>query len=522
MDETVVEIEKLDLRPDRELLSPPWLAGPYQCATAVIVWGFVRTRVDVEVDGTIVVSVPPSASRSPRGDAPLPRRSWPASRLRVRSAAGADQPLVGRVEVRDHTVDYPTGPPRPQINPRPSRPCGSRTGVGNLLAAANVWITADGAEVGRVNGCAPQQGVNVNPFYSLGQKVRAHTSCAATRRRRRSSTSSQPGPNSAARSRVRPDVSTGGEQLRVTSIANGARVTISRGGPRSAPSAAGAGALLLGALAPVQHGRDVQRDPGALPGRPAEPSGTTEVCSRARRCLPRASGPCRRATPVTVTSSRPGRHRSGSTATSSRWARARAPVVVLCADARRGRHGPRHAVAARLPGQRALQLTVACVDPPISRRPLRARPLPRRLRRVRRRAGQGQRLLPGGRRRQGPAVQRAAGRDWDACRSSFMAHGNHSPGRPQLPGLRLLPARAWPRWGSSRSPWTATRSTALGGGVENIEDRADLIIDSIKHFQSLDADSGSIFIGRSTSAGRPDGPLARRRRGRDDPHGDRR
>jgi len=37
---------------------------------------------------------------------------------------------------------------------------------------------------------------------------------------------------------------------------------------------------------------------------------------------------------------------------------------------------------------------------------------------------------------------------------------------------------------------------SAGGGVQNIEDRADLIIDSIKHFQSLDADSGSVFFQR--------------------------
>ena len=88
---------------------------------------------------------------------------------------GATSSWAAEVEVRDHTVDYPAGPPRPQVYPAPVYACGSRTGVGNLLGGGNVWIPADGAEVGRVDGCgAPQQGVNVDPSYTLGQRVRGH------------------------------------------------------------------------------------------------------------------------------------------------------------------------------------------------------------------------------------------------------------------------------------------------------------------------------------------------------------
>lgn len=58
MDETVIDVERLKLKEDRELLSPPWLAEPlYQCATAVTVWGFVaHATVEVELDGIVVIN----------------------------------------------------------------------------------------------------------------------------------------------------------------------------------------------------------------------------------------------------------------------------------------------------------------------------------------------------------------------------------------------------------------------------------------------------------------------------------
>jgi hypothetical protein len=54
---TVVDVERLGLKPKRRLLSPPWLDEPlYQCATAVTVWGFLaHATVDIEVDGTVLV-----------------------------------------------------------------------------------------------------------------------------------------------------------------------------------------------------------------------------------------------------------------------------------------------------------------------------------------------------------------------------------------------------------------------------------------------------------------------------------
>jgi hypothetical protein len=43
------------------------------------------------------------------------------------------------LERRIHWVDFPAGPPRPQINRATGYGCGVRTGVGNLLMGSNVW-----------------------------------------------------------------------------------------------------------------------------------------------------------------------------------------------------------------------------------------------------------------------------------------------------------------------------------------------------------------------------------------------
>lgn len=60
MDGNVVPVEEIDVKPNRELLSPPWLdQPPYQCVSAMTVWGFVpQATVEVEVDGAIADEFP--------------------------------------------------------------------------------------------------------------------------------------------------------------------------------------------------------------------------------------------------------------------------------------------------------------------------------------------------------------------------------------------------------------------------------------------------------------------------------
>lgn len=160
---------------DPSLLSPPMVMPLYQCATAVVVVGGVAgAEIEVEVNGasvaTGVVSTVLPYGITIAVPAPLVANDQVRARQRTATAVSDSS---APVTVGDHTVDYPAGPPRPEVFTLPLYECGVRTGVANLLVGGNVWVTADGVEVGRVKGCGTPQGVNVNPAFGLAQKVRA-------------------------------------------------------------------------------------------------------------------------------------------------------------------------------------------------------------------------------------------------------------------------------------------------------------------------------------------------------------
>lgn len=166
MPQVVVDRERLKLEDDRKLLSPPRVVPPlYRCATSVTVVGFVpHADLDVEVDGAVVVTLAAGWPEPDGETVALPAPLAAGQTVRVRQHSGGfDSAWSPALTVRDHTEDYPAGPPRPEMGPLPLYDCGARTGVGNLLGGGNVWVTADAVEVGRVDGCsAPRQGVDVN------------------------------------------------------------------------------------------------------------------------------------------------------------------------------------------------------------------------------------------------------------------------------------------------------------------------------------------------------------------------
>ena len=174
-----VDRDKLKLRDDPKLLSPPTLDPAWQCSKAVVVRGFVaNATLDVEVAGAVVVTGFAGGLPAPEGAlVPLPNPLTAGQKVRARQRfGGVTSAWSAPITADDHTVDYPAGPPRPEINPAPVFECGRRTGVANLLVGCDVWITANAVEVGRVAGAAKQQGVNVAPPYALGQSVVAFAS----------------------------------------------------------------------------------------------------------------------------------------------------------------------------------------------------------------------------------------------------------------------------------------------------------------------------------------------------------
>jgi hypothetical protein len=496
MDETVVHVERLDLKPDRELLSPPWLAEPlYQCATAVTVWGFVaHAKVEVELDGTIVVATTVGFPEPVGATLALPAPLVAGQKARVRQESGgivSDWSAV--VEVRDHTVDYPAGPPRPQINPAPPLTCGARTGVNNLLGGANVWITADGTEVGRVNGCAtPQQGVNVNPFYTLGQKVRAFTELCGDKAPPSIEHDVQPGPSPLPVPGFDP-IYAGGEQLRITGIANGARVSVSRGATPLGTYRCWGGSLLIGLTPVFSTGEAFTATQQLCPGDPPSGTGTGTVLDCSSLPAPTV-GPVQAGdTWVTITSSAPGAtirvfRNLVQVGTGS------APAVHLTSALVAG--DTVH-VLQSLPGctgQLATELHVACIDPPFGGDPSALDLFPVGHTEYADGPVRGSVYYPAeddGKDQPFHERLAATGR----VPIVVMAHGNHSPADPSYFGYDYF-QQSLAKMGIIAVSVDCNALNGAGGGVGNIEDRADLIIDSITHFQTLDATPGTLFSGR--------------------------
>lgn len=496
MDVTVVEVERLKLEDDRKLLSPPWLAEPlYQCAVAVTVWGFVaQATVEVELDGGVVITTAVGFPEPAGATLPLAAPLAAGQQARVRQLFGGLTSQWSPIAiVRDHTADFPAGPPRPQINPAPVLTCGSRTGVGNLLGGANVWITADGAEVGRVDGCAtPQQGVNVNPFYTLGQKVRAHTELCKDPAPPSVEHIVQPGPSPLPLPTFDP-VYAGGAQLRINAIANGARVSVTRGGTPVGTYRCWGGALLIGLSPTFSTGESFAASQQLCPTDP--PSGTGIVDVLACSALPAPTvGPVQAGdTSIVITSCAPGAtikvYRNNV-----QVGLGSAPSVMLTGPV--GSGDVVHVVQS-LPGcsgQLATQIKVACIDPPFVGDPCALDLFPVGWTEYADGPIKGSVYYPADDDGKGQAFN---GRLAKAGRAPIvvMAHGNHSPSDPSYLGYDYF-QHSLAKMGIIAVSVDCNALNGVGGGVTNIEDRTDLIIDSIKHFQTLDSTAGNQFSGR--------------------------
>ncbi|GDY60454.1 hypothetical protein SVIO_110770 [Streptomyces violaceusniger] len=137
MGQRVVDIRRLHLEDNRELLSPPLLVELYQCAIGVTVFGFLpHAEIDIEVDGAVVVTQQVGFPEPVGATLPLPAPLVAGQTVRSRQRLGGLQSDWSQPStVLDHTREFPAGPPRPQINPAPPLECGVRTGVANLLGA---------------------------------------------------------------------------------------------------------------------------------------------------------------------------------------------------------------------------------------------------------------------------------------------------------------------------------------------------------------------------------------------------
>ncbi|WP_163988336.1 hypothetical protein [Pyxidicoccus caerfyrddinensis] len=497
-----VPTKRLNLE-DTRYLSPPLVGEPlYQCAKAVVVTGFVvGATLDVQVNGATVLSGVPGGFPQPSGALlalPTPLIAGDVVRAR-QQANGVTSGWSPVVTVRDHTQDYPDGPPRPQIDPAPVYQCGSRTGVNNLLTGCDVWITADTVEVGKVKGAAPHQGVNVTPDYGLGQVVRAWAQLCRDRSPPSVAYTTVPPPTPLPAPSIDPAYE-GTQQIRITQLVNGARFELSLNGVSLGIWRTWGVAHLVGLPAPLLAGDMLSVVQRMCPRDPPSPPGDGTV-------LPCSALPAPQVAPI----------QCGDTSVRVTWVASGATVKVYRNHVKAGEGGGpvvllNHAVEhddvihvvqtlGTCVSAFAQELTCLCVSPHVTYDP------------------SGLDLFPvgfadydGGTTSIGgqtlhirgnvyyPAEDDGANTPFNKRRRKggpvpiiFMAHGNHSPADPSYLGYDYF-QHALAKMGFVAVSVDCNELNGWTSGPGNITDRADIINATIAHFQTLNS-GGPIFKG---------------------------
>lgn len=487
-----VPTERLKLEETR-FLSPPIVGDLYRCAVLVVVHGFVvDAKLDVELNGTIVLASVPGGFPQPQGAAlapPAPLSAGDVVRARQRSG-GVTSGWSAPVTVRDHRQDYPDGPPRPRVDPAPVYECGSRTGVSNLLTGCEVWITANGVEVGRVNGASPHQGVNVTPDYGLGQQVRAWASLCGDPSSPSQAHQTIPPPSPPPAPAFDP-IYEGTQQIRITNLVNGARFELSRNGASLGVWRTWGGAHLVGLAPPFSAGETLSVAQRMCKGQPASAPGTTSVLPCSALPAPQVASPQGGDQLVTVT-----QMASGATikvyVNGVKAGQGGGPVVALAKPLQHGDVIDVVQVVGTCVSRFAQELRVQCFAPPVGFDPAGLDLYP-----VGHVEYDGGTVVVGGASLHVrgtayyPAEEDGAGQPFHRRRGErglvptvFMAHGNHAPADPSYLGYDYFQA-ALARMGFIAVSVDCNELNGWTGGPGNILDRADLINASIAHFQAL-------------------------------------
>ncbi len=498
-----VDRDKLKLRDDPKLLSPPTVDPAWRCSKAMVVRGFVaNAMLDVSVDGAVVVTGFGGGFPAPDGAlVPLPAPLAAGQKVRARQRfGGVTSAWSAPITAHDHTVDYPAGPPRPEIDPAPVYQCGRRTGVANLLVGCDVWITANAVEVGRVAGAASHQGVNVAPPYGLGQSVIAFASLCNDPSPPSGVQIAQPPPAPLPVPGFLP-VYAGGQQVTVTNVVNGALVTLSRNGIVQFSFPSWGYRHLVSLNPPFSAGETLSATQELCPGQPPSGSGTITVqpCS----ALP-APGvePVQAGDTSVILSSFVSDARIKVYVNGAKKGDGSGPVVQLSQPVAGGDTVDVLQVLGTCIGRMVQELTVQCVAPPIGFDPSALD------------------LFPVGTTSYdaGPMTvtsghsQHVAGTIYypaeaDGPNTAFnqrlaalgrvpvavLVHGRHGGTTSHL-GYDYFQQQL-ARIGIVVASVDCNASDAWGGWADNIRDRADLVIASIAHLQTLDA-GDPIFGGR--------------------------
>lgn len=496
--------DRLHLEEDERLISPPFIVAPlYQCAIAVVVRGFLpQARLDVEMNGTIIVSGIAGGFPEPDGVViHLPQQLLAGQKIRARQhyggVASGWSPVV---TVRNHHQDYPAGPPRPVIDPGPQFGCGARTGVNNLLTGCRVWITADGNSVGTVNGAAPHQGVNVAPAYNAGQHIVAYAELC-----------NDPSPASAeqvAQVHGLPlaapgfeSVYAGSHQIVVTNLVDGVHFTVSRNGVAQGTWTTWGYKSSITLNSPVIAGETFSATQKLCPSDPPSPAGTTHS-------LPCSALPAPTVAPV----------QDGDTSITLLTFVVDARIKVFANGSKIGdgggsiiqlsravNHGETIDVlqsVGNCVGQTVQEVRSQCVAPPVTYDPSARDLFPVGF------TGYdgGTKTILGTTYHVKGTVYYPAEQDGSATPFNkrlgglgpasivFMAHGNHDPSSPSHLGYDYFQQQL-ASMGIIAASVFLNETNGFTGGVGNIRARAELVIASIAHFNTLSIGGDPIFGG---------------------------
>jgi hypothetical protein len=497
--------DRLQLRDDPSIISPPLIGPLYQCGRVVQVKGFITdATLDLEVGGVAGPVGVPAGFPEPNGAVvPLPGPLVAGQLVRVRQNFGGATSDWASATVRDHTIDYPAGPPRPLINPAGVNKCGCRTGVGNLLPGSNVWITAQGTEVGRVEGATPQQGVNVSPDYDINQEVVAWSELCGD--------PSPPSPTETSHLLPSPlpaptfEISAeGSRQVVLNGLANGCRFTVRRAGVDHGPFRTWGGRTLIDFSAPISAFEVFQARQWLCPGDTPSPPGTTTAipCGnlRAPTVAPIQDGD----TIVTVSNYQPDAQIKVF-ANSQKVGDGSGPIVPLTRPIGHNELVHVFQVVGTCVGSTAQEIRSLCVAPPIRANPswLNLFPVgfvtydggPIAIRTNNTRI-HGTVYYPGDRDAEGAGFYRRL-TSRGPVPIVFVVHGRHftTPPTPSYLGYDYF-QRNLAQMGIIAVSVDCVDTDGWGGGAGNINDRAQVILHSVRHFQNLNSSGDPIFAGR--------------------------
>jgi len=487
--------KEVDLKEDPKIISPPILVGPsYACSSVVKVISFIPlATVEIELNGVVVLSTPVGFPEPNGAIIPLPSPLTGGEVLRARQkTATAISGWSNTITATKHQQDYPAGPPRPEINPAPVFECGARTGVSNLLIGANVWITANGTEVGRVNGCHEQQGINVSPDYGLNQDVLAQTDLCGDKsplsklEKSKAYTYPLPAPGFDA-------VYEGSQQIRINNVVNGAKVSLKINGINLGTSGCWGGSLLwnLGTALPL--GAFLEATQRLCPSQPPSlPGGTTS--------LPCGNLPVPVVYPIQVgaTSIVLLTHVWGATVkvyiNNTKVGEGTGTIIPLTVAVK---WNDTILVGQELGTCKSAflyVLTPFCVAPPLGFNPSSLNLFPVGWKDYVKNEAKGNVFYP--------AQNDGKNADFNKRLATikkapivFLVHGNHSEADPSYKGYDYLQLQL-ARMGfiAVSVDCNAVNGSSSGGGIANIEARVNLIIASIKLFQTFNGANGNTFF----------------------------